>query len=95
MSMSEVIEQMKRETAPMGEGDTRQRYPGICPRCGKTMFICKSIAMAMGINAGQGNCPHCGLYLHIEFDPENQRMKLESFEDARIRAFAVQKGDGE
>lgn len=48
--------------------------------------------MVAGINHGHGSCPQCGLFLHIEFDSENQRMKLEAYEDARKRAFAEQKG---
>ena len=32
-------------------------YEGICPVCGETMWICKSIGMKIGINAGIGNCP--------------------------------------
>lgn len=92
MSMSEVIEQMKRESVEIGATDRQKRYPGVCPQCGKELYICKSIAMVAGINHGHGSCPQCGLFLHIEFDSENQRMKLEAYEDARKRAFAEQKG---
>jgi transcription elongation factor Elf1 len=61
--------------------DNRKRYEGICPKCGKTMYICKSIAMIEGINTGTGNCPQCGLFLHMKFNQEEQRMDLEPFED--------------
>lgn len=39
--------------------DKRPRYRGICPVCGKEMWICKSWAMEMGINTGACFCPGC------------------------------------
>lgn len=84
MSMKEVIDQIKKEA--VGVNDHRKRYPGVCPKCGKEMYICKSIAMIEGINTGTGTCIGCGLFLHIEFDSANQRMKLQSFEEATKQA---------
>ena len=34
-------------------------YTGVCPVCGKTIWICKSIRMEMGANTGSGICPGC------------------------------------
>lgn len=61
--------------------DTRQRYKGICPVCGKENWICKSLAMEMGINTGVGRCLGCDTFLHITYNPERQEMDLERFED--------------
>lgn len=52
-----------------------------CPVCGKENWICKSIAMEMGINTGHGACLGCKTFLHITFNPERQEMDLERFED--------------
>lgn len=60
-------------------------YEGICPVCGETMWICKSIGMKIGINAGIGNCPYCKTFLHITFDEERQKMDLERYEEYRER----------
>ena len=38
------------------EQDKRTRYKGICPECGRELWICKSIFMEMGINQGAGRC---------------------------------------
>lgn len=81
VSMKEVIEQMKQETKPIGDRDNRKRYKGVCPVCGKENWICKSIAMEMGINTGHGACLGCKTFLHITFNPERQEMDLERFED--------------
>lgn len=81
VSMKEVIDQMKQETKPIGDGDNRKRYKGVCPVCGKENWICKSIAMEMGINTGHGACLGCKTFLHITFNPERQEMDLEKFED--------------
>ena len=48
---------------------------------GKENWICKSIAMEMGINTGHGACLGCKTFLHITFNPERQEMDLERFED--------------
>lgn len=82
MSMTEIIEKMK-ETA-------EKRYKGICPRCGKEMYICKSIAMFSGINTGTGTCIGCGLFMHIKFNQERQEMDLEPFEKYAETAKAIQ-----
>lgn len=54
---------------------------GICPVCGKENWICKSLAMEMGINTGVGRCLGCDTFLHITYNPERQEMDLERFED--------------
>lgn len=51
------------------EKDTRPRYRGVCPVCGKENWICKSILMDLGINSGTGSCLGCGEYMHITFNP--------------------------
>lgn len=81
MSMSKAIEQMKQQTCPAGPEDKRKRYKGVCPVCGKENWICKSIAMEMGINTGHGSCLGCHTFMHIKFNPERQEMDLERFED--------------
>lgn len=51
-------------------------------RCvGKKNWICKSLAMEMGINTGVGRCLGCDTFLHITYNPERQEMDLERFED--------------
>lgn len=79
--MMEVFEDIARETAPVDESDTRKRYKGICPVCGKELFICKSLSMLMGINTGWGSCLGCETFLHMEFNEQRQEMDLEPFED--------------
>lgn len=79
--MSDVIGEMIQKTEADGKKDTRPRYKGICPVCGKENWICKSIAMEIGINAGTGSCLGCGTFMHITFNPERQEMDLERFED--------------
>jgi transcription elongation factor Elf1 len=81
VSMGEIIEQIEQNIAFAGKGDTRKRYPGKCPVCGKENWICKSIAMEMGINTGHGSCLGCHTFMHIKFNPERQEMDLERFED--------------
>lgn len=61
--------------------DKRPKYRGICPVCGKEMWICKSWAMEMGINTGAGTCPGCGTLMHITFNADREEMDLERFED--------------
>lgn len=61
--------------------DTRPRYPTICPVCGKTIYVCKSMAMEMGIPMGSGSCCFCNSFLHLSF--ENDEMKAVKFEDWR------------
>ena len=39
------------------EQDKRPRYKGICPECGRELWICKSILMEMGINQGGRELP--------------------------------------
>lgn len=92
--MGEVIEQLKETTTPMGATDTRERYPGTCPKCGQKMFICKSIAMVMGINTGTGTCRACGLFMHIEFNSESKSMELEPFDRYVDRIHARQSVEG-
>lgn len=58
-----------------------KRYKGICPTCGKAMWIRKSVFMEMGANVGSGTCPNCETFLHIIFNPEREEMDLERFED--------------
>ena len=77
----EVFEDIAQETAPVDESDTRKRYKGICPVCGKELYICKSLAMLMGINTGHGSCLDCETFLHMEFNEQRQEMALEPFED--------------
>lgn len=62
-----------------------KRYKGICPTCGKEMWICMSIAMKLGINTGCGRCPECNTFLHMTFNQEHQEMDLERFEDYQKR----------
>ena len=49
------------------------------------MWICKSIAMKNGINAGIGDCLYCKAILYMSFNEEKQEMDLERFEDYRER----------
>lgn len=60
-------------------------YKGVCPVCGEMMWICKSIGMKIGINAGIGNCPYCKVILYMSFNEERQEMNLEKFKDYQER----------
>ncbi len=51
-------------------------YKVVCPVCKETMWVCKSIAMETGINAGIGDCPYCKAILYMSFNKENQEMDL-------------------
>lgn len=93
MSMSDVIGEMIQKTEADGKKDTRPRYKGICPVCGKENWICKSIAMEIGINSGVGSCLGCGTFCHIVFNPERQEMELEEFEKYRDSVQARKDGD--
>lgn len=57
--------------------DDRKRYRGICPQCGKELWICPSIFMCMGMNMGRGQCIGCGIRLAIRFNAERQEMDLD------------------
>ena len=46
-------------------------YKVVCPVCKETMWVCKSIAMETGINAGIGDCPYCKAILYMSFNKEN------------------------
>lgn len=81
MSMGEIIDHIAQDTQSKEHEDTRERYKGVCPVCGKENWICKSLAMEMGINTGVGSCLRCKTFLHITFNPERQEMDLERFED--------------
>lgn len=66
--------------APSCEGFSEYepvRYRGICPQCGKELWIHKSISMEMGINHGVGSCIGCKTSLHIRFNEEKKEMELE------------------
>lgn len=65
----------------MENNNKKTRYKGICPVCGKTNWICKSLAMELGVNAGHGNCLGCNAFLRVRFNLERQEMDLERFED--------------
>ena len=56
--------------------DKKPRYKGICPVCGKTNWICKSIAMELGVNTGIGHCLGCNTFLNVKFNEERQEMDL-------------------
>lgn len=79
--MTEIIDDMVRETEPEKIKDNRRRYKGVCPLCGKENWICKSVAMEVGINSGHGRCLGCGTFMHIQFNTERQEMDLEPFEE--------------
>lgn len=59
--------------------DKRIRYPALCPVCGKIIYVCKSIAMEMGMQLGSGACCFCNSFLHLSFG--DNKMKAEKFED--------------
>lgn len=69
-----------------------KRYKGTCPDCGKTIWICKSIAMNCGINMGHGRCVHCKSFLHLEFNEEKQEFDCMNWEKYRRQ---IQKGGKE
>lgn len=70
-----------RKAQYMNCRDKKPRYKGICPVCGKTNWICKSIAMEFGVNTGIGHCLWCNAFLNVKFNEERQEMELEIYED--------------
>ena len=58
-----------------------KRYPAVCPKCRRQLYICKSILMEMGVNIGQGKCTKCRTLHHIQFNEQEQRMDLTPLED--------------
>lgn len=73
--------------------DDQRRYKGMCPVCGKENWICKSIAMEIGINSGHGSYLGCGTFMHIQFNAERQEMDLEPFEEYLKREQAKRDAD--
>ena len=71
----------KPRRVDMDYRDKKPRYKGICPVCGKTNWICKSIAMELGVNTGIGHCLGCNTFLNVKFNEERQEMDLEIYED--------------
>lgn len=62
----------------------KQRYKGICPECGGTLWICKSIMQEMGLsNMGHGTCIHCNTFLHLEFNEDKQEFDCTDWEKYR------------
>lgn len=62
--------------------DSTPRYKAICPCCGTELWVCKSMAMEMGMSdMGSGSCFNCNKFLHLEFDKENQIMKATPWDD--------------
>lgn len=59
----------------------KSRYKGICPVCGKILYICKSIAMENGINIGHCCCLQCKNPLSVTFDKKRQEMNLKLTSD--------------
>ena len=68
-----------------GQYGKDERYKGVCPVCGKTIRICKSIRIEMGANTGSGICPGCKKLLHMTFNEERKEMNLERFKDYQKR----------
>lgn len=65
----------------MGE-DSRPRYKAVCPSCGTELWVCKSMAMEMGLtDMGSGSCFNCNEFLHLEFDEAKQIMKATTWDD--------------
>lgn len=61
-----------------------ERYKGICPDCGGTLWIRKSIAQSMGLsNLGHGTCVHCKAFLHLEFNEDKQEFDCMNWEEYR------------
>lgn len=83
LSMKEVIRDMVQRSETEEKEEKPPQYKGICPLCGKTLWISKSIAMEMGINTGVGQCTSCKGLLHISFNADRQEMDLELFEKYR------------
>lgn len=62
------------------KADHQQRYKTPCPKCGKPMYVCKSIAQELGLDdLGHGNCPFCKTFVHLEYS--SGAMKAELWEE--------------
>ena len=47
--MGEIIDHIAQDTQSKENENTRKRYKGVCPVCGKENWICKSIAMELSL----------------------------------------------
>ncbi|MBQ0067590.1 MAG: hypothetical protein KBS60_05370 [Phascolarctobacterium sp.] len=62
----------------------KKRYKGICPDCGGTLWICKSIMQEAGMtDLGHGTCIHCKSFLHLEFNEDKQEFDCVNWEKYR------------
>jgi len=60
------------------EQDTRKRFEAICPECGETVYVCKSLGMELGfLDKGVGTCAKCRKMIGLKFDFEKQEMSTE------------------
>lgn len=56
-------------------------YPFTCPACEHEQMARPSLFMETGMmNSGAGSCLECGLFLHLEIAPENDRMIAEDWD---------------
>lgn len=65
-----------------------RRYTFTCP-CGRVLAASPSISQEMGINSGQGSCPSCKAFLHLEITPDLHgcMMVAEPFDSYFTRAY--------
>lgn len=62
--------------------DKRKRYPIKCPKCGRELYVCRSIAQEMGMSSlGHGSCLNCHTFLHIEYKAGDDVMIAELWDD--------------
>lgn len=52
------------------------------PKCGRDLFVCKSIAQEMGMSdLGHGSCLNCHTFLHLEYNAGKDVMIAEFWDD--------------
>lgn len=62
--------------------DKRKRYHIKCPKCGRELYVCRSIAQEMGMSSlGHGSCLNCHTFLHIEYKAGDDVMIAELWDD--------------
>lgn len=52
-----------------------KRYSATCPYCEKEIHVQRSLGMvAFGMTMGFGTCPHCGMKVRLDYDPEGDTL---------------------
>lgn len=72
---------------PLPDGELRPVYDAECPRCATALGVRPGLSMLHGINSGHGNCPRCGLFLHLQIEPDHARIDAVPWSDYEAAGF--------